>query len=307
MAGGPAERPVPVRGDTGAPGDAQPPQPAAARPYEAATGTCPPRRGPSTTWSAPASCSWANRPATRSCSALSCNRGRRSPATSPHRRSNPAGSPRSDTPGYVKVALQHPGGALRQRARPDHDRDTDGGHGPREPAPLRPLLAARRPVQRADPPADTADREIRCRATTWSHQHHPPTRRVSLTARRARPGGASGSGARVPAQHTRPVPRRRPDARDCRSLPAHNAGTERRAFRRRGPATQNAERLHAHHSKDRPRCPVTTLRPPDRIVRQGRLELARPHGGQLRKAAALPCGRRQALRPARELVFTGGD
>ena len=89
-----------------------------------------------------------------------------------------------DAPGYVKVAFNIRVGALRHRARPDHDRDTDGGHRPRQPPPLRPLLAARRPVQRADPPADAADREIRCRATTWPHEHHPPTRRVSLAARR---------------------------------------------------------------------------------------------------------------------------
>ena len=43
------------------------------------------------------------------------------------------------------------------------------------------------------------------------------------------------------------------------------------------------------------------------IVRQGRLELAgRLHGGQLRKAAALLHGRRQALRPARELALAVG-
>ena len=51
-----------------------------------------------------------------------------------------------------------------------------GGHGLHEPAPLRPLLDARWPVQRADPPSDAAEREIR-----WTerrprpHEQHPPT------------------------------------------------------------------------------------------------------------------------------------
>jgi hypothetical protein len=57
---------------------------------------------------------------------------------------------------------------------------------------------------------------------------------------------------------------------------------------------------------DRPRSSVTTLRISDRIVRQGRLGLARPHGRQLRMAATLLYGCRQALRPARELAVTVG-
>ena len=46
MAGGPAERPVPVRHDTGAPRDALPPQSAAAGPQEAALGTFAPAVDP---------------------------------------------------------------------------------------------------------------------------------------------------------------------------------------------------------------------------------------------------------------------
>ena len=71
----------------------------------------------------------ANRPATRSCSALSCNRGRRSPTTS--RAAGRTGRFAAFDPRVRQGRLQHPGGALRQRARPHHDRDTDGGHGPR--------------------------------------------------------------------------------------------------------------------------------------------------------------------------------
>ena len=46
MAGGPAERPVPVRGDTGAPRDAKPPQSAAGVPEGAALGTFAPAADP---------------------------------------------------------------------------------------------------------------------------------------------------------------------------------------------------------------------------------------------------------------------
>ena len=105
-------------------------------------------------------------------------------------------------PWVCQGRLQHPGGALRQRARPHHDRDTDGGHGPRQPPPLRPLLDARWPVQRADPPADAADREIRCRATTWPHEQHPPTRRVSLAARRGPAGWCQRIGIGNPGPGT---------------------------------------------------------------------------------------------------------
>ena len=63
---------------------------------------------------------------------------------------------------------------------------------------------------------------------------------MSLAARRGRPGGASGSGsqARVPAQHARPVPAGDLTPETCRSLPAQNAGTGRRVLEEA--ATQNA-------------------------------------------------------------------
>ena len=125
-------------------------------------------------------------------------------------------------PWVCQGRLQHPGGALRQRARSHHDRDTDGGHRPCESAPLRPLLAARWPVQRADPPPDAADREIRCRATTWPHEHHRPTRRVSLAAPPGPAGWCQRIGDREPGSRHNTLarsPTRRPVARDCRSLP----------------------------------------------------------------------------------------
>ena len=90
-----------------------------------------------------------------------------------------------DTPGYVKVAFNirvEPHGSGRALITPE---TRTAATESREPPPLRPLLAARRPVQRADPPADAADREIRCRATNRPHeQQHTPTRRVTLAAHR---------------------------------------------------------------------------------------------------------------------------
>ena len=59
-------------------------------------------------------------------------------------------------------------------------------------------------------------------------------------------------------------------------------------------ATQNAERLHAHHPQGSATMPRDHIAISDRIVRQGRLELARARCGQLRMAAALLYGCHQA-------------
>ena len=93
-----------------------------------------------------------------------------------------------DTPGYVNVAFNirvEPYGSGRALIT------TETRTAATDPASLRRfarywLLVG--PFQRADPPPDAADREIRCRATTWPHEQHPPTRRVSLAARRGRSG-----------------------------------------------------------------------------------------------------------------------
>ena len=69
------------------------------------TGSGPPAVDPQGHGARLVHCSWANRPATRSCSALSCNRGRRSPTTSPRGRFEPGRFAAFDTPGYVKVAF----------------------------------------------------------------------------------------------------------------------------------------------------------------------------------------------------------
>ena len=112
----------------------------------------------------------------------------------------------SGTPGYVKVAFNirvEPYGSERALITTE----TRTAATPRQPPPLRPLLAARWAVQRADPPTDAADREIRCRATTWPHEHYPPTRRVSLAGRRGRPGGRRiGIGSPGPGTTRSPGP-----------------------------------------------------------------------------------------------------
>ena len=136
-----------------------------------------------------------------------------------------------------------------------------------------------------------------CRSSTTGMSGHPNAPALAQDA--------SGSTNRA-EQAVRPVPRRRPDARDCRSLPTQNAGTETPGFLEEA-ATQNAERLPAHHAQGSATMPRDHSAICDRIVRQGRLGArAPPHGGQLRMAAALPYGCRQALRPAREFAVTVG-
>ena len=105
VAGGPAERPVPFLVDTGAPGAAQPPQSAAGGLEGAALGIFPPAVDLRRHGARRVSCSWANAPARRSCSALSCNLGKRSLTTRPLPQVEADRFAAFDTPRYVKVAF----------------------------------------------------------------------------------------------------------------------------------------------------------------------------------------------------------
>ena len=161
-----------------------------------------------------------------------------------------------DTPGYVKVAFNirvEPYGSGRALIT------TETRTAATDPASLRRfarywLLAFL--VQRADLPAAAADREIRCRATTWPDEQHPPTRRVSLAARRGPAGWCQriGIGSPVPAQRACSVPAGdlTPETADrCpHRTPAPNAGLSGgggHAERRTATARTTP--------KDRPRCP----------------------------------------------------